>query len=174
MGNKSFNGYEHNALLRNQGPEGFLDVGAVSGSDRVEDGRGLGIADLDNDGDLDLVIQNYKHPSKILMNRGRKGRALQIRLRGVQSNRSAIGSVVTIRHDGRSQTRQVFCGSGYLSSQTLLVHFGLGESARVDELTVRWPSGHVQVFSDIEADRRLFIVEDSSDLRQIRLTPAED
>lgn len=170
VGKKSFNGYEHNVLFHNQGGGSFVDAGAVSGSDRIEDGRGLGIADLDNDGDLDLVIQNYDRPSTILMNRGSKGRALQLRLRGVESNRSAIGSRVTIRHGVRTQTSQVVCGAGYLSSQTQLVHFGLGEAARVDELTVRWPSGLVQVFRDIEADRRLFIVEGSSDFRQVQLT----
>ena len=174
VGNKSFNGYEHNVLFRNLGAGSFIDVSAVSASDRVEDGRGLGVADLDNDGDLDLVIQNYRRPTAILVNQGRKGNALQIRLRGVESNRSAIGTRVTIRHGSRTQTRQVVCGAGYLSSQSLLVHFGLGEARRVDELRLRWPSGRVQVFRDVPANRRLFVVEGNSAPRHLELRGEND
>ncbi len=159
MGDKSFNGYENNVLFRNLGDSRFIDVAAVTGSDRPEDGRGLGISDIDNDGDLDLVIQNYGRPANILVNRGDKGNALQVRLRGVESNRSAIGARLAIRHGGRTQTREVVCGAGYLSSQTRLVHFGLGDAASVDELRVQWPSGRQQVFENLSVNRRLHIVE---------------
>ena len=155
--------------MRNLGDSRFIDVGAVSGSDRDEDARGLGIADIDNDGDLDLIVQNYGRPATLLVNHGDKGNALQIRLRGVESHRNAIGAQLTIRHGERTQTREVVCGAGYLSSQTRLVHFGLGDAERVEELRVRWPSGRVQVFKDIPANRRLHMVEGESTLKEVPL-----
>lgn len=144
-------------------------MGAVSGSDLQDDARGLGIADIDSDGDLDFVIQNYGRPAAILVNHGKKGNALQVRLRGVESNRSAIGAKLTLRTGDRTQTREVVCGAGYLSSQTKMVHFGLGEAQSVDELRVRWPSGRLQEFRDIAANRRLHIVEGQSTYREVTL-----
>ncbi len=87
----------------------------------------------------------------------------------MESHRNAIGARVTIRHGERTQTREVVCGAGYLSSQTRLVHFGLGKAERVEELRVRWPSGRVQVFKDIAANHRLHLVEGKSKLKEVPL-----
>src|SRR5688572_18245522 len=69
----SLNGYEHNALFRNQGNGKFIDVGYLAGVDRLEDGRGLGILDADGDGRLDLLLNNYLQPALLLMNRSPGG-----------------------------------------------------------------------------------------------------
>jgi hypothetical protein len=173
IGDKSFNGYERNVLFRNLGPAGgdtargaagaaahrFVDAGHVSGADRIEDGRAVGAADFDLDGDLDLVIQNHDNVSRLLINHGEKGNWLELRLQGTRSNRDAVGARVRIRHGARTQTREVHCGAGHLSSHSLVVHFGLGAHDRADEVTIDWPSGVRQALADIRANQRLHVTE---------------
>ena len=109
---------------------------------------------------MDLVVANQEvHPS-IVMNRGpHKGQWLLIKLRGRQSNRSAIGARVTLRVGGRSQMQEVKSGGSYLSQSDLRLHFGLGASNEVDELTVRWPSGRVQVAHGVQANQIITLLE---------------
>ncbi len=115
--------------------------------------------DFDADGDLDLILQNWHRDSKLLVSQGADGHWLQLRLRGVKSNRSAIGAKIRIVHGDRMQTREVTCGAGYMSAQSLVAHFGLGDVERVDRVEIRWPSGIVQVLEKVEANRRLDVVE---------------
>lgn len=156
------NGYERNALFHGRGEAGFASVAYLCGADRVEDGRSVGVSDLDSDGDLDLVLQNYNMESCLLINQHQTGNWLRLRLHGVVSNRDAIGSRVLIRHGERRQTREVQCGSGYLACQTLAVHFGLGDSSRIDRLDIYWPSGRHQVLEDIGVNQQLELVEPSN------------
>ena len=153
------NGYERNVLFWNQGSGRFVDVGYVTGSNRVEDGRGVAVADFDRDGQLDLAIQNRDRPAVLLMGRGASGNWLSVALEGTESNRDALGAVVTSYAGGKAQARQVADGSGYLARSSPILHFGLGDVEGVDRLEIRWPSGHTQVLTDVAANQRLVVRE---------------
>ena len=146
-------------LFWNQGNGRFVDVGYLTGSNRVEDGRGVAVADFDRDGRLDLAIQNRDRPAVLLMGRGESGNWLEVALEGTESNRDALGAVAVSHIGDRSQARQVAGGSGYLARSSSVLHFGLGSATAVDRLEIRWPSGHTQVLTDVEANQRLAIRE---------------
>jgi len=99
---------------------------------------------------------------------------LDVELVGVQSNRDAVGARITIKVKGKQQMREVVLGDGYGSQNTLRQHFGLSDSAMVDELTVRWPrSGVVQKFEHVAGDRILEITEGKSRLVEKRYEPVK-
>ena len=159
VGENSLNGYERNALFWNLGEGRFADVGFLTQSNRIEDGRGVAVADFDRDGRLDILIQNLEKPAVLLMGRGEVGNWLQVDLEGSRGNRDALGAVVTARVNGTTQSRQVSAGSGFLASSSPTLHFGLGEAETVDALEIRWPSGAVEIREGIRANQRVRIVE---------------
>jgi hypothetical protein len=160
IGQNSLNGYERNCLFRNNGDGTFTDVAYVNRADRIEDGRGLSIFDYDADGSLDIALRNYKQPAQLLRNTGGEGHWLQLKLIGARSNRDAVGARITLVAGGRRQTREVHAGSGYLSSSSLIQHFGLGSATRVDSIHVRWPSGQETTLTGVDADQRLSLTEE--------------
>lgn len=156
-------------MLRNQGPS-FVDVSASLGPvfARPAAGRGAAFADLDNDGDIDVVIANLDAGPALLRNDGdRSNHWLTVSLRGTRSNRHGIGAIVSVV-DEHGRTRSGICStaSSYQSGSDRRVHFGLAGARIVRRIEVRWPSGTVQVLNDIGADRILEIVESPSDGRQ--------
>jgi hypothetical protein len=159
VGDASLNGYERNVLFWNQGGGQFQEVGFLTHSNRVEDGRGVALADFDRDGQLDLLIQNLDKPALMLMGRGEAGNWLQLDLEGTRSNRDAVGAVATIRTGDQSQLRQVASSGGFLSSSSPILHFGLGDATTVDEVEIRWPSGERQTIVSVAANQRLSIRE---------------
>lgn len=158
IGQHSLNGYERNCLFRNNGDGTFTDVAYVNVADRIEDGRGLSIFDYDLDGQPDLLLRNYRQPAQLLRNRGGARHWIEIKLVGTRSNRDAVGARVRLRTAGGLQTRQVSAGSGYVSAQSLVQHFGLGAERHVT-VEIAWPSGARTTLSGIEANRRHTIVE---------------
>jgi hypothetical protein len=164
-GDISWNGYEHNVLLRNEGPDAdampqFTDVAMATGADDVKDGRGMAIADFDNDGGLDIIINNNPGdngdparalPTLLHNNVAAHHNWLAVELEGRRSNRDAVGAQVTIQTGRESQLRLVSAGSGFASQNSARLYFGLGEKTRVDALIVRWPSGVVEKFENIGA-----------------------
>jgi enediyne biosynthesis protein E4 len=159
IGEHSLNGYERDCLFHNdQGA--FTDLGYVSQADRDEDGRGLSVFDYDLDGRLDLSERNYKQPAQLLHDVGIAGNWLQIKLVGTESNRDAVGARIMLRAGDVTQTREVAAGSGYVSSSTLVQHFGLGKLDHVDSIMIRWPSGKLNEIRDLAANERLMLRED--------------
>ncbi len=123
--------------------------------------RGAAFGDIDNDGDIDIVVSNLKDAPTILRNHGvDTAQWLSIRLIGTHCNRDAIGARVTAVSRALTQIREVKSGSGYLSQSDLRLHFGLGDRTVVDILRVRWPCGKIQILQDVEANQFLVVSED--------------
>ena len=165
LGGQSLNGYERNKLYRNLGPGAggvprFADFGYFAGADRLEDGRAAAAFDLERDGDLDLVVQSYERPAVLLVNGGEGGgHWLEVQLTGTRSNRDAIGAVVTVTAGGRRQACELATSSGYLAGASLIAHFGLAAATVAELVEVDWPRGGKTVLRDVQANRRLAIVE---------------
>ena len=160
-GDISWNGFEHNVLLRNEGSSAdgvpkFVDVAMATGADDIKDARGMAIADFDNDGDLDIIVNNNPgdsgdiekaRPTLLRNETGTTRNFLAIDLQGSESNRDAIGAVVTIETGGQKQVRYVAAGNGFASQSGARIYFGLGDKTKVDVLTVRWSNGKVERFT---------------------------
>jgi enediyne biosynthesis protein E4 len=154
---------QRNLLLRNDGKGRFTDVGRQSGPawtlEKVS--RALASGDIDNDGDLDLLVSNNGQPPDLLRNDGgaRSGNALLIRLRGRESNRDGIGAIVTATVGARRLVRQVHAGSSYLGQNDVRIHLGLGRAPAVDRLDIRWPNGRVETVKGVAAQQVVTIGE---------------
>ena len=158
----------HNVLLWNTGGGRFVDVSEQCGIRAIapQASRGAAFDDLDNDGDVDVVILNSREKPTIQRNmlneRGCKNHWLQIRLQGVKSNRDGVGAQVRIVAGDLSQIDEVHSGRGYQSHWGSRLHFGLGRHDRVDRIEVRWIGGGVDVLEDLPVDRLLKITEGSA------------
>ncbi len=163
VGDRSLNGNENNVLLRNVGESTpkFVPSAYVAGVDRIEDSRGVGVIDIDMDGDLDLVVQGVERPAVLLVNQGAVGNYLEVRLRGTLSNRDGIGARIEARIGERTLLREVTTTGGYITGRSLMTHFGLGDAEVVDVLTVHWPSGRASRMRNVKANQQLYIEESS-------------
>jgi enediyne biosynthesis protein E4 len=149
-------------LLRNDGRGRFVDVAAAAGSgfaiDRV--GRTLVAGDIDNDGDLDILVTNNGQRSNLLRNDGGSLRnAVLVKLIGRESNRDGIGARVRATTAGKSQIREIKAGSSYLGQNDLRAHFGVGAAREIDRIEVRWPAGRRDVFEHVAVNGILTITE---------------
>ena len=162
LGQHTLNGYERNGLFRNNGDGTFTDVGWLNAVDRDEDGRGLAILDIDQDGRLDFALRNYRAPAILLRNVGAKGNFATFKLQGTVSNRDAVGARIRLRTGDDWQTRVVSLGSGYLSGSTLHQHFGFGEASTIDEVRIEWPSGHTSRLGPLKVNRAYRVVEQAT------------
>ena len=176
--------YEQNILLMNTGDGKFADVTDESGDGmKVKlSSRGAGFDDLDNDGDVDVVISNSRREPTILRNDSpNKGHWLQVRLIGVKTNRDGVGARVKVTAGNLTLIDEVHSGRGYQSHYGTRLHFGLGNRDKVDRIEVRWigggqgealhsnkpalggpASGGVDVFENIAVDRLITLTEGTS------------
>jgi hypothetical protein len=148
----TWSGYQKKRLFRNMADGTFKEVGAEAGVDTTLDGRGIGVADFDNDGLLDFYQTNANQPALLFRGRTeRPGNWVELKLIGTKSNRDAIGTRVVLTAGGTSYLREVNGGNGYASQSTSRLHFGVGSANGVDRVEVRWPSGLVQTLSAEQA-----------------------
>ncbi len=153
--------YQRRVLLRNLGTGRFRDVTAAAGAVAEEhSSRGVAVGDLDNDGDLDIVVTNMNQPPSLLINEGGNAQNyLSLRLTGTKSNRDAIGARVTLYTAGRKFAQEVRSGSTFMSHSDFRLHFGLGAAKAADKLEIEWPSGKKQTLINVKANQRLEVTE---------------
>lgn len=145
IGEMTWSGYQKQRFFHNLGDGTFKETGAEVGLDNDLDGRGVAMADFDNDGLLDLYQTNANQPALLHHNRTRgAGSWIGLKLVGTRSNRDAIGARVTVTAGGETYLREVDCGNAYASQSTTRLHFGLGQAKQVESVEIRWPGGEVE------------------------------
>lgn len=151
-----------NILLMNTGAGKFINASDKSGPGmNVKlSSRGAAFDDLDNDGDIDVVILNSRREPTILRNDSQtKGHWLQIRLRGIKTNRDGIGANVKVIAEDLTLIDEVHSGRGYQSHYGTRLHFGLGNRKKINRIEVRWIGGGMDVFEGIKVDRLVTLTE---------------
>ena len=161
-----------NCLFRNTGDLTFSDVSKAWGMDQPGFSYGAAYVDLNNDGKLDLVVNNVDGPASIYENVQRDTAAhfLTVVLEGEPPNRRGLGTSLALTADGRRQYLYHSPYRGFMSTMDDREHFGLGGSSRVDSLVVNWPDGRTQVLTNLEVDRMVTVRE--SDASAARRRPA--
>jgi hypothetical protein len=150
-----------NQLFQNLGGGRFREVSPSGGAfDSRKVSRGLAVADVDGDSDLDLLITNSGDRPDLLRNDTPGGRALRLLLVGRSSNRDAVGARIELDEEGGGRLFELRAGSSYLSQNDRIVHVGLGARDHVERLRIRWPRGNEQVLESLDADRLMVVVED--------------
>ena len=159
--------YQRSQLFKNLGNGRFQEFTAGLDKVRLWSSRGAAFADFDNDGDIDIAVNNLDGNPWLLMNKGGNKQAwLSLLLEGVRSNRSGIGARVTASTSTGNQIREVRGGSSYQSTHDFRVHFGLGNTKIVKTLEVRWPDGSIQKFNQIAANVH-YRLKESGELKKI-------
>ncbi|MEW6237747.1 MAG: CRTAC1 family protein [Candidatus Omnitrophota bacterium] len=158
---------EPNQLFRNNGDGTFTDISkeAGPGFQVLQSTRGGAFGDLDNDGDLDIVLSNSRAEATLLINElHNSNHWINIKLQGTKSNRNGVGAQVFVTAGGKTQKNEVRAGSSYQSHYDLRLHFGLGKAKKIDEIKVQWVGRGEDIYRGISADRFILLKEGASDI----------
>ena len=139
----------------------FREITRGGGSGLTEklSSRGAAFGDIDNDGDLDIVVCNSRERPSLLINETpAKNAWLSLRLKG-KKDPYALGARATIRAGGRTQVAEVRSGGSYVCQNDLRLHFGLADSKKADRVTIRWPGGNTSTFENLEANKEHLLEE---------------
>ena len=166
-----------NYLYHNQGDLTFQNVSQAGGLGEATFSNGAAYADLNNDGYLDLIVNNLDDVATVYRNRppSERDHFLRIKLSGSSGNPFGVGTNVTLYHQKMPQMRQLQPTRGYQSSIEPILHFGVGASAIVDSIQVVWPDGNIQVLTEVATNQTLTIFHQNSEAKPeispIRPTP---
>ena len=151
---RSLSGYQQKRVWLNDGQGHFSEVAQLVGVTDKYDGRAIAFADFDNRGVLDVVAANQRAPLLLYKNKvSPQNHWIQFDLEGSRSNRSAIGAQVRVFWNGQQQVQEVSGGSGFCSQNQRRLHFGLGRTADISRVEIRWPSGLKQTLTSPATDR---------------------
>jgi hypothetical protein len=165
-----------NYAFHNNGDLTFTNLSSQWGLDLPSFSNGAAYGDLDNDGDLDLVINNVNMPSFVYRNETDKlteSNYLSLRLKGTGQNTDAIGAEVTLYYDGTINYQELIPVRGFQSTSENRLHFGLGSSKMLDSLVVSWPDGQCSVLYNVEASQYLTIQKNSPESCQPQIVPGQ-
>ena len=139
----------------------FHDISGSAGPGIGErrNSRGAAVGDLDNDGSLEIVVNNMNDAPSLLKNSGERKNWIILQMAGKQSNRSGIGARVTVIAEKRKQVDEVRSGGSYISQNDLRLHFGIGDAVKVDRIEVAWPSDKKEAFLDVKANQVVVLEE---------------
>ena len=159
-------------LFRNHRDGTFEDVSSVFADMPAKSRRGAAFGDINNDGNIDVVVLNVGELPSLLMNRTQStGHRVLFKLAGTKSNKAAIGARITVKAGTFSQFDEVRGGASYLSQNDLRVHFGLGAIDKMNEVDVRWPNGQTETLHDLPANFIYTIVEGAGIKQKVPLPP---
>ena len=154
-----------NYLFKNQKGTSFSNETIAWGINRPSNSNGSAYADLDNDGDLDLIVNNINQPAFIYRNESEKltkNNYLQIKLKGTNGNTQGIGSKISIYAKGKIQSQNQTITRGYLSAISPVLHFGLGKEPKIDSLKILWSSGKQQIIRNLTVNQILTLDENNA------------
>jgi hypothetical protein len=156
--------YQQRMLLyRNLKNGAFAEIAAETSAALTarRTSRGAAFGDYDDDGDVDVIVNNLDGPPVLLRNEGgnKAGNWLALKLTGAKSNRNAIGARVTLRAGNLTQVEELHGDESYLSHSDWRIHFGLGKATMADEITIKWPSGKTETMTKVAANRVVKIIE---------------
>ncbi len=158
-----------NLAYRNTKDLRFRQVSAAWGLGDQRVSYGCALADLDRDGDLDIVVNNAEEAASVYRNTTHRSHRVLLRLQGSANNRNGIGATVFVDTAAGRQTRQLTASQGYMSSNETLLHFGLGDETSIKQLVVEWPDGSTQSYSDLAADRFYKISDRTAVIRRAQI-----
>ncbi len=163
----TWSGFERNVFYVNNGDGTFSNVSGAVGMDFLEDGRAFALADFDHDGRLEVFLKNRNGPQLRVLKNVMKDLppSIAFRLRGVKSNRDAVGASIEIETESGRQTRSLQAGAGFLSQHSKEIFFGLGNARGPVRASIRWPSGQVQQLRNLPLNHRVWVEEGAEPFR---------
>ncbi len=162
LANNFFISSRPNILFKNSNGHGFENISEGSNIESPYSSFGSAVADVNNDGLLDIAVANWGQFSgnQLFINQQTENNGIQVKAIGTRSNYSAIGTTITIRTGDMIQKDQVTAASGYASQNSLTLHFGVGEAELIDELSIRWPSGVEETYFDLPVNNLFTATEE--------------
>jgi hypothetical protein len=161
-------------LFRNTGKSTFEEIASPAGLNdaAIQSRRGVAFGDLNNDGNIDVVVFNQDQPPSVFLNDTKSScHRVIFRLEGTTSNRAAVGARVTVYAAGIAQIGEVRAGGSYLSQNDLRLHFGLGSEPRMSKVEITWPNGKREELKDVAADAIYTVVEGKGITQTVPLPP---
>lgn len=150
-----------NYIFSNQKGEKFQDVTKDWGLQDFTNSNGAAYGDLDNDGDLDLVINNINAPVSLYRNNSNNSNNyIQIQLEGQKKNKHSLGTKIMVFANGFKQVKEQFTSRGYLSTVSPILHFGLGKIQKIDSIQVYWPDGTFHTERTIAVNQKIILKQD--------------